>query len=143
MSETIKRDTFKRYYINKITRGTSGIVPLVSIIDERHGISKIEHKIDSLMTRFINQLLEIALYHFRVPEPVLSPWEESIMDHTWYMRNSNWIDRQYAGKYIAIVKGNIVGSGDAGEAYEEAAKKGYQDPFLIYVVPRDIVFTVI
>ena len=53
--------------------------------------------------------------------------------------NSN----KYDGQYIAMPStedNTIVGSGDTpNEALDEAKKKGYQTPFLLYVPDKDLV----
>ena len=52
-------------------------------------------------------------------------------------------EKKYSGQYVALKDfkdSTVIGSGSQPqEAYEKAAKKGYKDPVIVYVPPKDVV----
>ena len=52
-------------------------------------------------------------------------------------------EKKYNGQYVAVKSADddtVISSGDhVREVYKKAAKKGYKDPWIIYVPKKDIV----
>lgn len=52
-------------------------------------------------------------------------------------------NKKYSGKYVALKDFNnhtVIGSGKTiQDAYEKASEKGFKDPVIFYVLPKNLV----
>ena len=52
-------------------------------------------------------------------------------------------EKKYSGQYVAVKSfedDTVISSGDhVQEVYKKAAKKGYEDPVIVYVPKKDII----
>ncbi len=63
-------------------------------------------------------------------------------DFAWLIEHSEEVGERYAGKWVAVRDGEIVGSGDtATEACEQAREKG-EGPFVLEAIDRsaDVIY---
>jgi len=59
-------------------------------------------------------------------------------DAEWVVEHWNELAKRYAGKYVAVYKGEVIAHGDFGEVYRRVKELGV-DAVIKYVFPSEIV----